>query len=160
MSTPPDRDPPDRDPPAALEAHLASYSEKQGLRERLQWLEDAAALTEAEARTLGEPAARAALDLRAALGAVVGFAQKGAPAEERLALEAVVRALTRRALHTLYAALTQSYARLGKEPGPYRAEARALAEGYAELTEAIQLGREPKAKTLERLARLAQRRPR
>jgi hypothetical protein len=125
---------------AALESLLLRFGEGDDLRSKLQWLEDAAFAASAATSDLGEPASRAALHLRAALGAFVEFSRGPQGDHERLALEMSVRTLTTHALHDLYGALAQSYRELGEADTPYRAECRELSRLWSMLEHAIEKG--------------------
>jgi hypothetical protein len=124
--------------------------EAQDLRGRLQWLEDAA-LT-AEQLDLGEAGARGALDLKAALGAVVQFASSSMNDAALLRMEAVFQTLVVRGTTTLLQAIAADYHAIARVHGaPKRAEAEELGRAFDELADAVARGRKPPARTAERI---------
>jgi hypothetical protein len=141
-------------PSPELQAHLAGFAERTALADRLQWLEDAARLATEASSELGEAGDRAALDLRAALGAIITWARGPKDPATLVDLEATVRTFTRRALYTLYTALAGAYAGLSKQ-GVQRGDAEKLAAIYKELADAVRLGVEPKAATRAKIEALA-----
>jgi hypothetical protein len=112
------------------------------LRAQLTWLHDASQALENE--DLGEGGARAALDLKAALGAVVVWSQGPQDPSTLVELQAVVRTLTTRGLVSLYQALSSTWADLASRKGPRgsdpnRLAAHQLADAYRTL--AVRVGR-------------------
>ena len=89
---------------------LDEYPRLKGLASQLQWLEDAAAA--ALQADLGAAGAVVATDLRAALGAIVAFAQTPSADRDVGALSALVQKLVGRALQNLGGALDATYAGL------------------------------------------------
>lgn len=123
---------------------------ERDLRGRLQWLEDAALA--AEQLDLGPDAARGALDLKAALGAVVQFASSSMNDEAVLQLEVVFRALVARGTSTLCRAVAEQYRAIAKErAAPKRAEAAEMAAVFDEIADATENGRAVAPKTAARL---------
>lgn len=123
-----------------------------GLASQLQWLEDAAAAL--EVAELGDDGRAAALDLRAALGAVVLFSRDASNARDPkalLELEAVVRAHTARGLLTLYRAVAAGLHELAQEKGPSRAQVNELALAFDALVKGQERGEAPSAAALRRL---------
>lgn len=106
------------------------------LAAQLRWLEELILAAE-QATELGPEGARAALDLKAALGAIVLYARGSRTEADRLALEMALKTLVARALYTLYGALAATYGELAKE-GPLRVECRELARLWGSVQRAVE----------------------
>ncbi|MBI2372675.1 MAG: hypothetical protein HYV07_01620 [Deltaproteobacteria bacterium] len=118
---------------------------------RVRWIE---AVADATARAgLGQAGDRAALDLRASLGAIVAYSRSPRTDRDRIALEATVRTFTARALYGLYGALADAYRELGLS-GPNAARCRELASVFLELQRALASGAPPSEQLRARLRRL------
>lgn len=126
----------------------------RGLRERLQWLEDAAAA--AEQAELGDEGAAGALHLRAALGAFVRFSQADAATHNDpraiAELDALVRMLLARGTLALYRALADHYDDLVHERAPHRAACAEVRDAFREAARAVERGEAVSAATRARLA--------
>ena len=141
------------DPRRALEDAMLRAHElpKQDLATRLQWMEDVALA--AERADLGDDGARAARDMKAALGAILKFA-RGPQTQSALGeLELMVGALTARATSTLFRALARDYDALARTKGaPRRAESMQLAVAFDELAAAVEKGEPIAQRTIDRVA--------
>jgi hypothetical protein len=125
------------------------------LRAQLTWLERASiAASEAD---LGEAGDSAALDLRAVLGAFVEFSRSPQGKGEQLALELTVKTLLTRALHTLYAALAETYRELGQADTDLAPECRELARLWSQLQHSMEKGKPIRAQILRRLEAIRER---
>ncbi len=121
---------------------------------QVAWIE---AVSEAAADpALGDAGARAAQDLKAALGAIVAYARSPQQAAQALALEATVRTLTARALATLYGALADTYAALAATSRSHVAVLKEVASLFRAHQAAVVAGRPEAPEVSERLARLVQ----
>jgi hypothetical protein len=142
----------------ALEDLLLELAEAApaDLPSQLAWLERAStAAAEAE---LGEAGQAAALDLRAALGAFVEFSRGPRGRGEQLALEMTVRTLITRALHTLYAALSETYAALGRsDEQELGAECRELARLFGLLARNVEKGKPIRPEIMRKLEAMRER---
>ena len=118
---------------SALDDVLARVADlTQGdLRAQLTWLHDASTALEHE--DLGDAGARAALDLKAALGAVVVWSKGAQDPSTLVELQAVVRTLTTRGLVALYQALSSTWSEIAARKGPHALHARRLADAYKAL---------------------------
>jgi len=142
-----------------LEALLTDARALEGsdLGARLAWLEAVADATDAAA--LGSQGKAAALDFRAALGAIILYARGKQDPADLPALEATVRMFVTRAQQATFGALAGAYRDLAKRaPADDRAECAALAQAFTEMKDAItQGGPAPKA-ALDRLEMIRGRR--
>lgn len=120
-----------------------------GVKAQAQWLEDAAVAI--DAAQLGDEGARAAVDLRAALGAIVHWARGPKNPSTLPELEAVVRTFTARGVVSLYGALSASLDELAAHRAGNRAVCAELSQVFAGLREAQMEGRPPPRALIERL---------
>lgn len=121
------------------------------LREQLQWLEDTAAAT--EQADLGDEGEQAALQLRAALGAIVKLSQQQPPPTPQEIAEGqlVVRTLMARGTLALTRALAETWRALAHEKHPRRAACMAVADAFDDLARAVQQGRPIPPEVADRL---------
>jgi hypothetical protein len=120
------------------------------LREQLQWLEDTAAA--AERADLGDAGDDAALQLRAALGAIVKLSQTASPTPEQLAEgQLVIRTLMARGTLALTRALAETWRALAHEKHPQRTACMAVADAFDDVARAVQQGRPIPADVVARL---------
>jgi hypothetical protein len=132
---------------------LAFPSPESDFKARLEWLE-ALALATSRAEELGDSGARAALDLRAALGAFVEYARSEKTPADDLALQLAVKALISRALHTIYGALASAYKELATADTAHDLECRELAKLWAEAQRALERGTPIPRVTIQKLEEL------
>jgi hypothetical protein len=134
-----------------LERLLADLPSPQTpLLAQLEWIDKTA--TAVASADLGVAGAQAALELRAALGAIVAFAQGRKGDAELAVLTATVRELTQRALATVCRALAAAYEELAAfGEGADAARARRLAPVWRDFAQALAERRAPDATLLERL---------
>ena len=120
-----------------------------GVQTQLQWLEDTAQAL--DAADLGDEGKAAALNLRAALGAVVHWAR--GPRDEKTLpeLEGVVRTFTTRGVVALHRALAAGMRALADARAPQRAVCLDLASIFDALATAQENGAPPPVDVLERL---------
>ena len=120
------------------------------VREQLQWLEDTAAAT--EQADLGDEGEQAALQLRAALGAIVKLSQHPSPTPTDIAEgQLVVRTLMARGTLALSRALAETWRAMAHEKHPRRAACMAVADAFDDVARAVQLGRPIPAEVVEQL---------
>ena len=112
-----------------------TVEESGDLAAKIQWVEDVAACIQG----LGKPGERAALDLKAALGAIVLYSKGKRTPEDRLAMEATVRTFSARGLYGLYGVLHDQYRELSLS-GPHAKRARELAQIFLELQKSMGSG--------------------
>lgn len=141
----------------ALIAVLARASEiaADDLPAQLQWIEDASIAADG-AEELGPRGKRAATDLRAALGAILLWAQQGKDPSQWIAVEAAMKMYLARAQHTLYGALEDAFQTLAKSAPPEeRTRCAAAARAFGRLRDAIGRGETPPKDAIERLKALS-----
>jgi hypothetical protein len=146
----------------ALEAVLLQVQDLAGapLRVRLQWIEDAAAAVDASvaAGDLGDDGKSAALHLRAALGAIVAWSQRGSQGEKKpdslVELDAIVRTLLSRAQLGLLRGLAAFYDDLVDERAPHRAACVQARDALQEIARAVEKGTPTPPSALRRLKRV------
>ena len=146
----------------ALEAVLLQVQDLAGapLRVRLQWIEDAAAAVDASvaAGDLGDDGKSAALHLRAALGAIVAWSQRGSQGDKKpdslVELDAIVRTLLSRAQLGLLRGLAAFYDDLVDERAPHRAACVQARDALQEIARAVEKGTPTPPSALRRLERV------
>jgi hypothetical protein len=124
-----------------------------GVRGQLQWLENAAlALDAADLGPAGKDSAR---NLKAAMGAILTFAQKTrekTPEQNAIAeMQAVVRTLLAHGVLSLYRALADNLRALATAQTPQQAACLELAAIFDELARATEHGTPPSPSVLLRL---------
>jgi hypothetical protein len=141
-----------------VEALLVCFPQvaSMDLRGRLMWLESIS-IALADARNdFGEAGDRAALDLRAALGAIIVYANSAQSKRDLLTMELTVRALLARAMALLYGALSDAYKTLAIT-GPHASECRTLSRVFKDVQRAVKRGDPIPPVTLRKLEALSAR---
>ena len=113
---------------------------------RIQWIQGLVVAVENE--DLGEVGAAVALDLKAALGAVVAWGRGPRDAESLLHLQALIAALLARATSTLYRVLATHWRSLVGDVD----DAGVIAEAFESAAAAIAEGRDVPAEVQARLS--------